>query len=160
MADTKDLWHKNLVDDGKDHSGDFPVSDPGDYDFELEKLDAKQHTTKAGEDCIQFSLQLRVEGKVNGQPKDVRVFDHLFTSDGAFYRIIQYAKAVGIFDEKKKAIDPYDFYKKAPGTVGRVRIKIGEYNGNKRNEVVSYLIPKKEEAADSTPDISDDDLPF
>lgn len=148
------IWDTELVDDGQDHS--YPVADPGVYQFEVVDFKANEYkpkpTSKIGE-CAEFQLRLRVEAKVDGKDKDVNVFDRLYSDKSTIWKIVQFAKSVGIYTD---GMTLKEFYKKAPGTIGTVEIGQRTYNGKLQNEVKSYVVPEKEE----TPVINDDDLPF
>lgn len=148
------IWDTKLVDDGEDHS--YPVADPGTYSFEVEDFKASEYkpkpTSKIGP-CAEFNLTLRVEGKVNGENKDVKVFDRLYSDPATAWKITQFAKCVGIFHD---GMTLREFYKKAPGTIGKVKIGQRTYNDKLQNEVKEYIVP--DDKADLN--ISDDDLPF
>ena len=140
-----DFWNTPVSDTQVDN--DFPVLDPGTYEFEVVKVTPKEYipkpTSKIGR-CGQIDLQLRVN-------ENVYVFESLFTDPSTSWKIGQFAKSIGIYYQ---GITPGEVIKKCVGMIGEAELNVEEYNGRRRNRVRRY-IEKKEE-----PVVSPDDLPF
>lgn len=157
----QNFWDQKLNDDGQDH--DFPVADPGVYEFEVSKCEAKNYTPKPGSKigaCGMFHVTLRVEAKVDGKDKDVNVFDNLYADPSTQWKIVQFAKCIGVWEPDMTL---GTLAKRIEGGIGKVEIGLHEYNGKTSNEVKSYIVPDKDKeydkAADASP-IGADDLPF
>lgn len=144
------IWDKGLVD--TQTNNEYPVSLPGTYQFEVMNSIAKEHNPKPGgkiEKCAQLNIRLRVEGlDENGKAIDVTVFDTLFSAESTSWKMVAFAKAIGIYHP---GMTPKELHDSCVGEIGTVDIKVGkDLKGAKRNEVVKY-IPKK---------VENEELPF
>lgn len=138
------IWDKGLVD--TQTNNEYPVSLPGTYQFEVMNSIAKEYNPKPGgkiEKCAQLNVRLRVEGlDENGKAIDVTVFDNLFSAESTSWKMVAFAKAIGIYHP---GMTPKELHANCVGEIGTVDIKVGkDLKGFKRNEVVAY-IPKKVE---------------
>lgn len=144
------IWDKGLVD--TQTNNEYPVSLPGTYQFEVMNSIAKEYNPKPGgkiEKCAQLNIRLRVEGlDENGKAIDVTVFDNLFSAESTSWKMVAFAKAIGIYHP---GMTPKELHDNCVGEIGTVDIKVGkDLKGFKRNEVVAY-IPKK---------VENEELPF
>ncbi len=150
------VWDKPLS--GDTSGGEFPLLNPGEYEFTVKSAVGAEYRPKPGAKlghCAQIKLTLVVEGKsTKGKEISVNVFDNLFSDPTTEWKMSAFAKSTGIWHD---AMTPWDVTQRAEGMIGRAVLRIGEYNGNKRNEVVRYLYEDKEpqEAL-----VTGDDLPF
>jgi hypothetical protein len=145
------IWDTKMNDEATVKS-DFPVAEPGEYFFQVEKVTGKEYTpkptSKIGK-CAVISLQLRVE-----TPKgDVRVFDRLYSDPTTIWKMTAFAKSIGAF---KSGMTPGDLLKAAEGGIGKAYIKLvpatNEYP--EKNEVGRYIEKEEPKKVDS------EDLPF
>ena len=125
--------------------GDFPVLQPGTYDFEVE--DAKLVKSSKGDDM--WKIKLRFE-QDNGP--DVTVFENIVVKESMMWKFNAFFASVGM------DADDTDKIKDAIGEVGKAKVVIekGTNGYQDRNVVKSYI--SKEKKAESTS--SGDDLPF
>jgi len=125
--------------------GDFPVLQPGTYDFEVE--DAKLVKSSKGDDM--WKIKLRFE-QDNGP--DVTVFENIVVKESMMWKFNAFFASVGM------DADDTDKIKDAIGEVGKAKVVIekGTNGYQDRNVVKSYL--SKEKKAENTS--SGDDLPF
>ena len=124
---------------------EYPVLDPGVYEYEVVKTTLKEYhpkpTSKIGH-CAQLDVQLRIKDKYN-------VFESLFFDPSTAWKAARFAKSVGLYVD---GISPIELDKKAVGCIGEAEFIIEEYNGKKRNRVRTYIEKKSV--------VKDDDLPF
>ena len=127
---------------------DYPVLDPGTYEFEVVKTTLKEYTPRPTSrigHCAQLDVQLRINDKYN-------VFESLFFDPTTLWKATQFAKAIGIYDAKN-GISPIEADKKAVGMIGQSEFIIEEYNGKKRNRVRRFIEKKPVQ-------IKPEELPF
>lgn len=142
-----DIWDTPLED--KPMEGDYPVLEAGTYNFEVIDAEAKEYTPSATSKigrCAEVTLKLRVEGKIDGKDKDVTVFDRLYSDPKTQWKIVSFAKCIGIW---KDGMNIRDIINKCATEIGQCELGINEYNGKKSNRVQKYIEKEKK-----------DDLPF
>lgn len=148
-----DIW--NVAFTGKEDTsggGDYPVANPGKYEFEVVKATLKEYTPKAGSKiprCAELDVQLKFEGIAEG--KDVNVFDRLYFAEKTIWKAAAFAKCIGVF---KEGMTPKDLMNACAKEIGMAEIGVREYNGKKQNDIKKYY--EKEEADV----INSDGLPF
>ena len=124
---------------------EFPVLDPGIYEFEVVKTTLKEYhpkpTSKIGH-CAQLDVQLRINDKYT-------VFESLFFDPTTSWKAAKFAKSIGLYNEKE-GVSPIELDKKAAGMIGNAELMVEEYNGRKRNRVRTYIEKV----------VKPDDLPF
>lgn len=142
------IWDTEMNDEVTVKS-DFPVAEPGEYIFQVEKAVGKEYTpkptSKIGK-CAVISLQLRIETP-NG---DVRVFDRLYSDPTTIWKMTAFAKSIGVF---RKGMTPGDVLRSAEAGIGKAYIKLvpatKEYP--EKNEVGRYIekeLPEKDDNKD------------
>ena len=111
-----------------------PVPDtvpPGEYEFEV--INAVEEVSSGGNPMI--TMQLRVI------PAGVVVFDRLVFVDkqGNRMRIDSFRASIGenVVENEDVNVEADDLI----GRKGRARLKVGEWEGRKRNEVSAWLMP-------------------
>ena len=140
------IWDTAMNDETTVKS-DFPVAEPGEYVFQVEKVTGKEYTPKPTSKiskCAVISLQLRIE-----TPKgDVRVFDRLYSDPTTIWKMTAFAKSIGVF---KPGMTPGDLLKAAEEGIGRAYIKLIPATSlyPEKNEVGRYIEMEKPEKVDS-----------
>lgn len=151
------VWDKPLS--GDTSGGEYPLLAPGEYEFTVKSAVGAEYKPKPGAKlghCAQIKLTLIMEGKsTKGKEISANVFDNLFSDPTTEWKMTAFAKSTGIWHD---AMTPWDVTQRAEGMTGRATIRIGEFNGNKRNEVVRYLYDEPQE--DEAIEITDGELPF
>lgn len=117
---------------------------------------------KKAEECFSKSgnPQMKIEMDVTDvDGKVASVFDYIFYSDAAKWKLVSFCKAIDIEDKLLEgSIETYDVLNKR----GQLVIVHEEYNGEKKNRVKNYLpyLDKAMEQVKKSTDLVDDDLPF
>lgn len=117
---------------------------------------------KKAEECFSKSgnPQMKIEMDVTDiDGKVASVYDYIFYSDAAKWKLVSFCKAIDIEDKLLEgSIETYDVLNKR----GQLVIVHEEYNGEKKNRVKSYLpfLEKAMEQIKKSTDLVDDDLPF
>lgn len=129
--------------------GDFPVLQPGEYDFEVEN--AKLVKSSKGDDM--WKIQLRFE-QDNGP--DVTVFENVVVKDTMMWKFNSFFSSIGM------DADDTDMVKDAIGETGRARVVIeqGTNGYQDRNTVKAYIPKEKPKAKEKAAAPESDDLPF
>ena len=130
--------NKNVNTEQRD---EFPVLQPGEYDFEVENATHKK-SASSGNDM--WEVELKFEQK---DGPDVKIWEYFLevAEDWANDKFVNFFNCIGI------SFDDTDDMKKAIGEVGKAKVKIEKgKNGYSDRNKVTYWIPKK----------SGDDLPF
>lgn len=128
------IWDAAMTGEVKN---EFPVAEPGEYEFQVEKVTGKEYTPKPTSKigrCAEIDLQLRVE-----TPKgDVRVFDRLYADPTTIWKMTAFAKCIGVFTE---GMTPGELLRKAEGGIGKAFVKLTPASGNyaERNEIGRYI---------------------
>ena len=126
---------------------DYPVLEPGIYEFEVVNSKLKEYfpkpTSKIGH-CAQLDVRLQINDRFN-------VFESLFFDPNTAWKVAKFAKSIGLYHAD--GVGPAELDKNCVGKIGEAEIVVEEYNGRKRNRVKTF-IEKKE------PVVSADDLPF
>jgi hypothetical protein len=135
------------------------VVKPGEYDFVIAEVFAFETSKNTGAEYLPIKLHIKPEGTV---------FDNLVFTDRAKFRIDQLLKSIGKAPAPGSAVD-FDDPSWLVGCKGRCRLKVEEYNGQKRNKVDAYLFTpgavmgrKVTSAAPAAAqlDKDDDNMPF
>lgn len=151
------VWDKPL----SGNTGDFPILPPGVYEFTVEGAGRAEYKPKPGAKygpCAMIKLTLVVEGKDSkGRERVVKVFDNLFSDPQAEWKMIGFAKSTGIWHEE---MTPADVMQRATGMTGTVQLRVGEWQGRKRNEVERYIVPETDPDDETEIEVTNDDLPF
>lgn len=131
---------------------DFPVLEPGEYDFEVEN--AKYKTSASGNPM--WEVELKFEQPTDGP--DVKVWEYFVETaeDWANDKFVNFFNCIGI------TFDDTDDMKKAIGEVGRAKVKVEKgKNGYSDRNKVTYWIPKEKPKAKKKSTVPEpDDLPF
>ena len=129
--------------------GDFPVLQPGEYDFEVEN--AKLVKSSKGDDM--WKIQLRFE-QDNGP--DVTVFENVVVKDTMMWKFNSFFSSIGM------DADDTDMVKDAIGETGRARVVIekGTNGYQDRNAIKSYIPKEKPQAKKKAAKPEEEDLPF
>lgn len=124
-------WDAKLVEDEGDGQSLFRLLPEGEYDFEIEDLE-KQYA-KSGAPMILLKLIIL--------PKDgrkARVDDRLVLTPNARWKLNQFFKAIGQFEDAVKNGMNWD---KAAYGKGRLVLGHRTYDGKEYNQVKEYVIP-------------------
>lgn len=147
------IWDVTLTEDSTSTTKEFPTLPNGRYQFEVVKVTGKEYLPHAGSKigkCAELDLQLRVEG----EGKEVTVFDRLYSDPKTIWKMTAFAKCIGVF---KAGMTPGELLRSAETNIGWADITLrpatNEYPA--RNEVKSYVVPEGPKAL-KTPE----DLPF
>lgn len=157
-------------------ASDFSPLAPGQYECFIEAGAVKQ--TQAGSPMINWKIKVRND--IPGQAGGGRViFDNLVIQENTMGMVQGFIKALGVpdgheFDSPDGGATALRDY--AVGRPVIANLKIGEWNGNERNEISYYKIsqaggtspdvakqsaPQDPFAAGNKPvEVSEDDLPF
>ena len=79
-------------------TNEYPVVQPGEYEFQVEKATGKEYTPKPTSKigrCAEIDLQLRVDTPTG----EVRVFDRLYSDPTTIWKMTAFAKCIGVFSE-------------------------------------------------------------
>lgn len=114
----------------------------GEYGFKVLSMERQQHN---GSDKMGPCPVAKVEISLD-DPRETHVFDRLFLNRKTMWKIVAFFNAIGLHDPKDEAPFRPD-WTRIYGRTGRVRIGVREYNGNKYNEVKSWLEPKRSSGA-------------
>lgn len=151
------IWEKPLSGDG----GDYPVLPAGTYEFTVKNAIGAEYKPKPGGKighCAQIKLTLIAEGKgTNGKEISVHVFENLYSDPNYEWKMTAFAKSTGIWFAD---MTPADVMNRAPGMTGTVLLKIGEWQGRKRNEVERFIVPEPAPEEETEIEVTNDDLPF
>lgn len=120
----------------------------GEYGFKVLSMERQQHN---GSDKMGPCPVAKVEISLD-DPRETHVFDRLFLNRKTMWKIVAFFNAIGLHDPKDEAPFRPD-WTRIYGRTGRVRIGVREYNGNKYNEVKSWLEPKQAPAPQPRPQI-------
>lgn len=129
---------------------------PGTCSFVISK--AEECKSKSGNPQMKIEIDCTdVEGKVS------TVFDYIFYSEAAKWKIVSFCKAINLEDKLMEgAIEPRDLVNRK----GQVVIVHEEYNGDKKNKVQRYLpfMDKAMEEANKAEAVAkeffNDEIPF
>lgn len=133
-------------DEISEESGEYPVLDPGDYDFVVESYTRKRFN---GSDkmcgCWQVVLKLRVGGIV--------IEDNLFLNRKTEWKVSQFFIAVG---QKQPGVPLRPNWDALPGARGRCKVYVDKWKGRdgrefETNKVDKYYAPGAAPAAQSAP---------
>lgn len=151
------IWETPLNGGG----GDYPVLPAGIYEFTVKSAIGAEYKPKPGGKighCAQIKLTLIAEGiGTNGKEITVNVFENLYSDPNYEWKMTAFAKSTGIWHEE---MTPADVMNRAQGMTGTALLKIGEWNGRKRNEVERFIVPETAPAAETEVEVTNDDLPF
>lgn len=151
------IWETPLRGD----TGEYPVLPAGVYEFTVKSAIGAEYKPRPGGKlghCAQIKLTLIFEGKgTNGKEISVNVFENLFSDPSQEWKMSAFAKSTGIWHED---MTPADVMNRAQGMTGTAQLRIGEWNGRKRNEVERFIVPETAPAAETEVEITNDDLPF
>ena len=153
---TENIWETSLP-ESNESEHDYPVADPGTYAFEVKEATGKKYTPGQNSkipECAEIDVVLRVEAKVNGENKDVNVFDRFYAAEKTAWKMTAFAKSIGVYH---KGMTPADLLKNCQNYIGVCTIGVHDYNGKKSNEVKSY---EKKETVGEAQSTSASDLPF
>ncbi|MDR2486500.1 MAG: DUF669 domain-containing protein [Clostridiales Family XIII bacterium] len=141
-------WDDTLDADAGDGGG-FLVLPPGEYAFTVANYERSRYNGSAKTPaCAMAKVQLRIEAEEG----TAHVFDRLYFSTKARWRVVDFLRAVGVMPEGeglKGSIDAA--FADAVGASGRAKIGIRTYDGNEYNEVKSYIKKKPGEAPAAQP---------
>lgn len=114
--------------EGAQQRSDFPVLQPGEYDFELENATRKK--SSKGKDM--WELQLRFE-QPNGP--DVKVWDYITEQENMQWKFLQLFDCLGV------QIEDTEKLKDAIGETGKAKVSIDKGDGQhkERNRVEKYI---------------------
>lgn len=147
------IWDVTLTDNNTNTTKEFPTLPAGRYQFEVVKVTGKEYQPRAGSKigrCAELDLQLRVEG----EGKEVTVFDRLYSDPKTIWKMTNFAKCIGVF---KAGMTPGQLLRAAETNIGWADFTLtpatNEYPA--RNEVKAYVVPEGPKALE-TPE----DLPF
>ena len=117
---------------GKPESADFLVP-AGEY--KLRVVDAKEDTSKGGNDMIE--LKLTVLGETKDGP---HLFDHLVFTPGGQWKVDQFLAAAGMHpgEGADVTVSAQDLL----SAEVEAQLKVEEFDGVKRNKVVRYIVPE------------------
>ncbi len=123
-------------------TNEYPVVQPGEYEFQVEKVTGKEYTPKPTSKigrCAEIDLQLRIDTEKG----EVRVFDRLYADPTTIWKMTAFAKCIGVFTE---GMTPGDLLRKAEGEIGKAFIKLTPATDRyaERNEVGRYIEKTKE----------------
>ena len=145
------IWDETLTDNSTNTTRDFPTLPAGRYQFEVTKVTGKEYLPKLGSKigkCAEIDVQLRVEG----DGKEVTVFDRLYSDPKTVWKMTAFAKCIGIFEP---GMTPGQVLRKSTGNIGTADFSFREATSMypARNEVKTYIVPEEKAA-------SNEDLPF
>lgn len=128
------------------------------YDFEV--LEAKERTSKAGNDMIETNVKL-----YDSEGHNFRLFDYLVSSEGMAYKVRHFASATGLLPAYEKGDLIAD---DCVGKTGRCQIGIQPAkDGYPAKNIIQDYVPMKAGApliaSMSAKDVAkelDDDIPF
>ncbi len=148
------IWDAKM--DDSERKSEFPVAQPGEYTFQVEKVVGKEYEPKPGGKigrCAEIDVRLRVETPEG----DVRVFDRLFADPLTIWKMTAFAKSIGVF---KTGMNPGQLLRVAEGEIGQAYIKLIPANGQypEKNEVGRYI--EKETEVPQMKSSDNEDLPF
>lgn len=138
-------WGAEISDEG----GDYPVLEPGDYNFTVESFQRKRFN---GSDkmcaCNQVVLKLRIDC-----PEGVVVEDNLFLNRKTEWKVSQFFLAIG---QKQPGVPLRPNWDALPGSRGRCKLYIDKWKGDNgreftSNKVDKYYTPGAAPAQQSTP---------
>lgn len=128
-------WNDEISDEG----GEFPILEPGDYDFTVEAFTRKRFN---GSDkmcaCNQVVLKLRIDC-----PEGVVVEDNLFLNRKTEWKVSQFFLAIG---QKRPGVPLRPNWDALPGSRGRCKLYIDKWKGRdgrdfETNKVDKYYAP-------------------
>lgn len=153
------IWDTPLS--GDTSGGEYPLLPAGVYEFTVKSATGAEYKPAPGKKlghCAQIKLVLTFEGKsTKGKEILVDIYDNLYSDPSVQWKMAAFAKSTAIWHD---AMTPWDVTQRAPGMTGRAALRIGEYNGRKRNEVARYLFEEKDEPEETEVEVTNDDLPF
>jgi hypothetical protein len=128
---------------------------PGTCSFVIKK--AEECKSKSGNPQMKLEIDATdIEGKT------ASVFDYIFYSEAAKWKIVSFCKAIGLEDRLLEgSIEPRDLINRK----GQFVIAHEEYNGEKKNRVLRYL-PLMEKALQQSAEqiakefFPDEEIPF
>lgn len=139
-------WGAEISDEG----GDYPVLEPGDYNFTVETFQRKRFN---GSDkmcaCNQVVLKLRIDC-----PEGVVVEDNLFLNRKTEWKVSQFFLAIG---QKQPGVPLRPNWDALPGSRGRCKLYIDKWKSDRdgrefeSNKVDKYYTPSAAPAQQSTP---------
>lgn len=139
-----DVFSRPMTAKNREEAGGFPLSVPGTYEFTVNNVvpDVYPGGAKMGR-CAHLSVELSVDGKDEaGRDLEVKVFENLYNDPKAEWRMLDFAKSVGLYYD---GITAGEIAKKSPRHIGKAEIIIEEYNGTKRNKVKRWIEAEPEE---------------
>ena len=138
-----------------------PTAVPGEYEFTVAGIDGKEYPGKPGGmgRCAWLNVRLIVDGKDSrGKDLEVTVFENLFNDPKMEWRMLEFAKSVGIYHDD---ITAGEIMTRGEGMIGKAKFRVGEWNGKKRNEVDRFIVPPKAQPQQQEDiEIPDGELPF
>lgn len=143
------IWDRPMTADEEQHD-EFPVAVPGEYEFTVTGITGKEYPGKPGGmgRCAQLAVKMTVNGKNDkGRDIEVTVFENLFNDPKMEWKLLEFAKSVGIYHD---GITAGEIMRNGNGQIGKASFVIDEYNGTKRNKVKRFIKPA----------VTADDLPF
>ena len=150
------VWDRPMT-ASEEQDNEYPVAVPGTYEFTVGGIQGKEYPggPKMGR-CAWLNVRLIVDGKdAKGKDLEVNVYENLFNDPIAEWRLLEFAKSIGIYHAGITAGEILD---RGQGQIGSASFKIDEYNGKKKNAVVKFLRPEK--PAPKKKPSYDEDLPF
>ncbi len=125
--------------------------EPGEYELRL--IDAKESMSQAGNEMLELTHRIILPDGSEG-PK---VYDRLVFTEKAMWRVDQYVAACGKHPGEGQTLDLYPSL--MFGWTCRAKLKVGEYNNKKRNEIEEYLIDESTIGAVAGQE-KEDEVPF
>lgn len=123
-------------------SGRRKVLEPGEYEVSIDSADMR--TSSNGNEMLVLNLKPTDE--------DVLIHDRIVFSPKAQWKVRQFLDCFDLgpdTEDENAEINIDDaFIDELVGLTGNVRIRVGVYNGIKRNEVAAYLEPSDNEEED------------
>jgi hypothetical protein len=143
--------------DGSGVEDGYPVIPAGSYPVIIHEIKLMQ--TKAGAEMWALSLLVSA-----GEHKGHWIYDNIVWSenDKAIIRQKQFLRCFGVYRDDKTEYNPWELEQKT----AKVVLKIGEWEGKKRNEVTfaGYYTYKDQEQGQeqggNEPETEPDDVPF